>query len=46
MQYEIAGFWRRVGAFFIDAIILGIFGLLLGLLFFNNLSSWVAGDEL
>ncbi len=43
MQYEISGFWRRVGAFFIDAIILGIFGLLLGLFFsqqFVELGGW------
>lgn len=33
MQCEISGFWRRVGAFFIDSIILGVFGVLLGLLF-------------
>lgn len=43
MRYEISGFWRRVGAFFIDAIILGIFGLLLGLIFsqqFVELGGW------
>ncbi|MFO7607562.1 MAG: RDD family protein [Desulfurivibrionaceae bacterium] len=43
MQYEISGFWRRVGAFFIDAIILGVFGLLLGLFFsqqFVELGGW------
>ena len=43
MHYQISGFWRRVGAFFIDAIILGIFGLLLGLIFsqqFVELGSW------
>lgn len=43
MQYEISGFWRRVGAFSIDAIVLGIFGLLLGLFFsqqFAELGGW------
>jgi uncharacterized RDD family membrane protein YckC len=43
MQYEISGFWRRAGAFFIDAIILGIIGLLLGLFFsqqFVELGGW------
>jgi len=43
MRYEISGFWRRVGAFFIDAIILGVFGLLLGLFFshqFVELGGW------
>lgn len=43
MQYEISGFWRRVGAVFIDAIILGVVGLLLGLFFsqqFVELGGW------
>jgi uncharacterized RDD family membrane protein YckC len=43
MQNEISGFWRRVGAFFIDAIILGLLGLLLGLFFsqqFAELGGW------
>ena len=43
MQYEISGFWRRVGAFIVDAFILGILGLLLGLLFsqqFVALGGW------
>lgn len=43
MRYEISGFWRRVGAFFIDAIILGVLGLLLGLFFsqqFVELGGW------
>jgi len=33
MQYEISGFWRRLGAFFIDSIILSAFGFILGLVF-------------
>ncbi|WP_022664254.1 RDD family protein [Desulfospira joergensenii] len=43
MQFKISGFWKRVGAFFIDAVILGIFGLLLGLFFsqqFVELGGW------
>jgi hypothetical protein len=43
MQYKISGFWRRVGTLFIDAFILGVFGLLLGLLFsqqFVGLGGW------
>lgn len=43
MQYEISGFWRRVGAFFIDSILLCVFGLLLGLFFsqqFVELGGW------
>lgn len=43
MQYEISGFWRRVGAFFIDSIILGLLGLVLGLFFsqqFVELGGW------
>lgn len=43
MQFEISGFWRRVGAFIIDSIILGVFGLLLGLFFsqqFVELGGW------
>lgn len=43
MQYEISGFWRRVGAFFIDAIILGVFGLFLGIFFsqqFVEMGGW------
>jgi uncharacterized RDD family membrane protein YckC len=43
MQNDISGFWRRVGAFFIDTVILGIFGLLIGLFFsqqFVELGGW------
>jgi uncharacterized RDD family membrane protein YckC len=43
MQHDISGFWRRVGAFFIDTVILGIIGLLLGLFFsqqFAQLGGW------
>ena len=43
MQCEISGFWRRVGAFVIDSIILGVLGLILGLLFsqyFVELGGW------
>ncbi len=43
MQYEISGFWRRLGAFFIDSIILGLLGLVLGLFFsqqFVELGGW------
>lgn len=43
MQNEISGFWRRVGAFLIDSIILGVFGLILGLFFsqqFVELGGW------
>jgi uncharacterized RDD family membrane protein YckC len=29
----IAGFWRRIGAFFIDAVLLGVIGFILGTLF-------------
>ena len=39
----IAGFWRRIGAFLIDSIILGIVGLGLGLIFemqFVQLGGW------
>lgn len=36
MQYEISGFWRRAGAFFIDALIVGVIGLLLGQFFFEQ----------
>jgi len=43
MQYEISGFWRRLGAFLIDSIILGVFGFILGLFFapyFVVLGGW------
>ena len=32
---KIAGFWRRLGAFVIDLILLGIAGMILGVLFFD-----------
>ncbi|WP_161596236.1 RDD family protein [Rhodanobacter glycinis] len=32
---KIAGFWRRLGAFVVDVILLGIAGLILGALFFD-----------
>lgn len=32
----ISGFWRRIGAFLIDSLILGAFGYFLGLLFSNQ----------
>jgi Predicted membrane protein/domain len=35
---KIAGFWRRLGAFAIDLILLGITGLILGALFFDPLA--------
>ena len=31
----ICGFWRRLFAFFVDSLILGVFGLILGMAFFN-----------
>ncbi|WP_158883736.1 RDD family protein [Rhodanobacter sp. L36] len=34
----IAGFWRRLGAFIIDLILLGIVGLVLGWMFFDPLA--------
>jgi uncharacterized RDD family membrane protein YckC len=34
----IAGFWRRLGAFVIDVVMLGIVGLILGTLFFDPLA--------
>jgi len=43
MHYEISGFWRRVGAFLIDSIILGVLGLILGIFFsqqFVELGVW------
>ena len=43
MQYEISGFWRRVGAFLIDTILLGLIGLVLGIFFsqqFVELGGW------
>ncbi|WP_300672182.1 RDD family protein [Desulfoluna sp.] len=43
MKCEISGFWGRVGAFFVDSILLGVFGLLLGLFFsqqFVALGGW------
>jgi Predicted membrane protein/domain len=35
---KIAGFWRRLGAFVIDLILLGIAGMILGALFFDPLA--------
>ncbi|VFQ44160.1 RDD family protein [Desulfoluna butyratoxydans] len=43
MKYEISGFWVRVGALFVDALILCVFGLFLGLAFsqqFAELGGW------
>lgn len=43
MQNEISGFWRRFGAFSIDAVILGVLGLLIGFFFshqFVELGGW------
>ena len=43
MQYEISGFWRRIGAFLIDSSILCCLGLILGLFFskqFVELGGW------
>ncbi|WP_136796257.1 RDD family protein [Desulfosediminicola ganghwensis] len=43
MQREICGFWRRAASFFIDILILGLFGILLGLFFsqqFVVLGGW------
>jgi uncharacterized RDD family membrane protein YckC len=34
----IAGFWRRIGAFFIDVILLGIIGQVIGLLLYGALT--------
>ncbi len=42
-QYWIANFWRRVGALFIDTLILGVVGFLLGLAFestFVQIGGW------
>src|SRR3954454_20052657 len=42
-ESQIAGFWRRVGAAFIDSIIIGVFGLVLGFLFseqFMQMGGW------
>jgi predicted Zn-dependent protease/uncharacterized RDD family membrane protein YckC len=39
----ITGFWRRVGAFFIDSLLLGLLGFILGLAFestFVEIGSW------
>lgn len=39
----ISGFWRRIGAFFIDSVFLGIIGFLLGLVFkeqFVEIGGW------
>ena len=39
----ISGFWRRIGAFVIDSILLGLLGLLLGLFledFFVEIGGW------
>ncbi len=36
---EIAGFWRRILAFVVDGIVLGIVGMILGALFFDTLAS-------
>jgi len=35
---EIAGFWRRLGAFVIDLILLGIVGMIIGTVFFDTLA--------
>ena len=35
----IAGFWRRIGAVTIDALLLGLFGAVLGLLWFDQLAA-------
>lgn len=46
MQYEVSGFWRRCGAFFLDALIMGVVGLILGLFFsklFVELAGWGRG---
>ncbi|GLQ50950.1 RDD family protein [Dyella flava] len=34
----IAGFWRRLGAFFIDSIIVGLVGALIGIVLFDSLA--------
>lgn len=39
----ICGFWRRIGAFVIDGLVLGVFGILLGLFFkdaFVQMGGW------
>jgi uncharacterized RDD family membrane protein YckC len=36
---QIAGFWRRIGAFALDGAVLGAFGLGLGLLWFDRLAA-------
>ena len=35
-----AGFWRRVAAFVIDGVILGVVGMVLGMLMFETLARW------
>ncbi|UHQ19587.1 RDD family protein [Lysobacter sp. KIS68-7] len=35
-----AGFWRRVGAFVIDGVFLGIVGMVLGMVMFDTLARW------
>lgn len=43
MTLEVSGFWRRSGAFFIDCVVLGSIGLLLGAFFtaqFVALAGW------
>jgi len=37
-ERKIAGFWRRLGAFVIDLVLLGIAGMILGALFFDTLA--------
>ena len=37
-ELAVAGFWRRIGAFFIDTVILGVFGMLIGGLMSPSLS--------
>src|SRR5205823_10716532 len=42
-EFRRAGFWRRVGAFLIDTIILGIIGWILGFFFadaFMRMAGW------
>jgi len=37
---QIAGFWRRIAAVLIDSMVLGVFGICLGLLWFDRLAAF------
>ena len=40
----ISGFWRRLLAFFLDGIFIGVFGFILGLFFFDFFAQ-IGGDH-